>query len=43
MRVEGEREPRVVRVKWGSGKLESARTEVTIPGGGRHSLDSLGW
>ncbi|MCY3661623.1 MAG: AAA family ATPase [bacterium] len=43
MRVEGEREPRVVRVRWGSGKLESAKSEVTIPGEGRHSLDSLGW
>ena len=43
MRVEGEREPRVVRVRWGSGKLESAKTEVTIPGEGRHSLGSLGW
>ena len=43
MRVEGEREPRAVRVRWTSGKLESAKTEVTIPGQGRHSLDSLGW
>ena len=43
MRVEGEREPRVVRVTWASDKLESAKTEVTIPGKGRHSLDSLGW
>ena len=43
MRVEGEREPRVVRVRWTSDKLESAKTEVTIPGEGRHSLDSLGW
>ena len=43
MRVEGEREPRVVRVTWASDKLESAKTEVTIPGEGRHSLDSLGW
>ena len=43
MRVEGERDPRVVRVTWASGQLESAKTEVTIPGQGRHSLDSLGW
>ena len=43
MRVEGERDPRVVRVRWASDKLESAKTEVTIPGEGRHSLDSLGW
>ena len=43
IRVEGEREPRAVRVRWASGKLESAKTEVTVPGQGRHSLDSLGW
>lgn len=43
VRVEGEREPRAVRVSWAGGKLESARTVVTIPGQGRHSLDSLGW
>ena len=43
MRVEGEREPRAVRVRWTSGKLESAETDVTVPGQGRHSLDSLGW
>ena len=43
MRVEGEHEPRVVRVRWASGTVESAMTEVTIPGEGRHSLDSLGW
>ena len=43
MRVEGEREPRAVRVRWTSGRLESAETEVTVPGQGRHSLDSLGW
>ena len=43
MRVEGERDPRAVRVRWASEKLESARNEVTIPGKGRHSLDSLGW
>ena len=43
MRVEGEREPRAVRVRWTSGRLESAETAVTVPGQGRHSLDSLGW
>ena len=43
MRVEGEREPRAVRVRWTSGKLESAETDVTVHGQGRHSLDSLGW
>ena len=43
MRVEGEREPRAVRVRWASGKLDSAKTEVTVPGQGRHNLDSLGW
>ena len=43
LRVEGEREPRTVRVRWGTSKLDSAETLVTVPGGGRHSLDSLGW
>ena len=43
MRVEGEREPRAVRVRWTDDELESANTEVTIPGQGRHSLGSLGW
>ena len=43
LRVEGEREHRTVRVRWTSDKLESAETVVTIPGRGRHSLESLGW
>ena len=43
MRVEGERQPRAVRVTWTDDELESANTEVTIPGQGRHSLGSLGW
>ena len=43
LRVDGEREPRTVRVNWSSGKLESAKTAVTVPGRGRQSLGSLGW
>ena len=43
LRVDGEREPRTVRVNWSSPKLESAKTAVTVPGRGRQSLGSLGW
>lgn len=43
LRVDGEREPRTVRVNWSSAKLESAKTAVTVPGYGRQDLDSLGW
>lgn len=43
LRVEGEREPRTVRVRWRNSKLDSTETVVTVPGTGRHSLDSLGW
>ena len=43
LRVDGEREPRTVRVNWSSRKLESAKTAVTVPGRGRQSLGSLGW
>ncbi len=43
LRVDGEREPRTVRVNWSSRKLESAKTAVTVPGHGRQSLGSLGW
>jgi len=43
LRVDGERQPRTVRVKWSSAKLESAKTAVTVPGYGRQDLDSLGW
>ena len=43
LRVDGERQPRTVRVNWSNSKLESAKTSVTVPGRGRHSLDSLGW
>ena len=43
LRVEGEREPRAVRVRWRNSSLDSAETAVTVPGSGRHSLDSLGW
>ena len=43
LRVDGEREPRTVRVNWSSQKLESAKTAVTVPGRGRQSLGSLGW
>ncbi len=42
-RVDGEREPRTVRVNWSNTKLESAKTAVTVPGRGRQSLRSLGW
>jgi len=43
LRVDGERQPRTVRVDWSSAKLESAKTAVTVPGYGRQDLDSLGW
>ena len=43
LRVDGEREPRTVRVNWSSPKLESAKTAVTVPGHGRQNLGSLGW
>ena len=43
LRVEGEREPRTVRVRWRTSKLDSTETVVTVPGSGQHSLDSLGW
>jgi predicted ATPase len=43
LRVDGEREPRTVRVNWNSSKLESAKTAVTVPGHGRQNLGSLGW
>ncbi len=43
LRVDGEPEPRTVRVNWSSSKLESAKTEVTVPGRGRQSLGALGW
>ena len=43
LRIEGERQPRTVRVKWSSEDLDAAETEVTVPGQGRQSLESLGW
>ena len=43
LRVDGERQPRTVRVTWASDELESSETVVTIPGSGHESLDSLGW
>lgn len=43
LRVDGEREPRTVRVNWSNSKLESAKTAVAVPGRGRQSLGSLGW
>ncbi len=43
LRVDGEREPRTVRVNWSNSKLESGKTAVTVPGRGRQSLSSLGW
>jgi predicted ATPase len=43
LRVDGERDPVTVRVGWAGPELESATTSVTVPGRGRHSLDTLGW
>ena len=43
LRVDGERQPRTVRVSWSSAKLESAKTAVTVPGHGRQELGALGW
>ena len=43
LRVDGERQPRTVRVRWTSKSLESTETLVTVPGQGRQSLESLGW
>ena len=43
LRVEGEREPRTVRVGWRSDAVESAEISVTVPGQGRKSLEALGW
>lgn len=43
LRVDGERQPRTVRVDWSSARLESAKTTVTVPGYGRQDLGSLGW
>ena len=43
LRTEGEKQPRTVRVRWGDSGLESSETAVTVPGRGRHTLESLGW
>ena len=43
LRVDGERQPRTVRVNWSSSKLESAKTAVTVPGYGHQDLSALGW
>ena len=43
LRVDGERQPRTVRVTWASDELESSETVVTVPGSGQEDLDSLGW
>ena len=43
LRVDGEREPRTVRVGWRGSAVESAETSVTVPGQGRKTLGALGW
>ena len=43
LRVDGERQPRTVRVSWETDDLDSTDTVVTVPGQGRQTLDSLGW
>jgi energy-coupling factor transporter ATP-binding protein EcfA2 len=41
--IDGEREPRTVRVRWTGDDLESSEVLVTTPGLGRQRLESLGW